>query len=380
MAGKSSNLGASASSSASTKMVKQQEKRKQRATRAGKAKKPRGTGTAVPGVVPLHRGASNNMATPAFPFPMAGVNGGAPLWSTAATLGAASRAAALTLSSLPATASANGPAAAPFAIAPATGLQPPPAGAAASNTAAAALALPAASAATAFSPPLVLAHAGAGGQLVPLPLQFVGYHPTCRASAVGLPAPVVGIPLAAALDKIENGALGRMLSALMPVCNPPLRQHQSKSGPPPPWWPTGSEDWWATELLAHLDTVAALMHAPVPVPFAPSYSLKKAQKVAVLVAIVKHLAPGFARVAAAVRHSGKLSVSETDMWHSALNNERAKCMRPMFIVLPQQQGGVGGGSASTDPSAAGSVVVHSGNAASDGCELQVATSECDGFV
>jgi ethylene-insensitive protein 3 len=165
-----------------------------------------------------------------------------------------------------------------------------------------------------------------------------------------------------------------MLSALMPVCNPPLRQHQSKSGPPPPWWPTGFEDWWATELLAHLDTVAALMGAPAPVPFAPSYSLKKAQKVAVLVAIVKHLAPDFACVAAAVRHSGKLSVSETDLWHSALNNELAKCMRPMFIVLPQQQGGVaiGGGSASTDPSAAGSVVVHSGNAASDGCELPVA--------
>ena len=50
-----------------------------------------------------------------------------------------------------------------------------------------------------------------------------------------------------------------------------------------------------------------------------------------------------------------------------------------ILSLPQQQGGVGGGSASTDPSAAGSVVVHSGNAASDGCELQVATLERDGF-
>ena len=123
----------------------------------------------------------------------------------------------------------------------------------------------------------------------------------------------------------------------MPVCNPPLRQgqHQSKTGPPPPWWPTGSEDWWTTELLEHLDLVAALSSAPVPVPFAPSYGLKKPQKVAVLVAIVKHLAPDFARIAAAVRHSGKLSISETDLWHSALNNERAKYTRLVFILLPQ---------------------------------------------
>ncbi|EES02452.2 hypothetical protein SORBI_3003G068700 [Sorghum bicolor] len=177
----------------------------------------------------------------------------------------------------------------------------------------------------------------------------------------------------------------------MPVCNPPLRQgqHQSKTGPPPPWWPTGSEDWWTTELLEHLDLVAALSSAPVPVPFAPSYGLKKPQKVAVLVAIVKHLAPDFARIAAAVRHSGKLSISETDLWHSALNNERAKYTRLVFILLPQQQqqggvggGGGGGGGVSTDPGAAGSVfAVHSGNAgASDGCELQVANLPAGGSV
>ena len=88
MAGQSSNLGASSSSTR-----KLEGKRKQSATRADKAKKPnvtaRPSGSSVP-VVPTNCPTSHAMAVA---FPMAGVNGAAPLWSTTAALGAATEAA-----------------------------------------------------------------------------------------------------------------------------------------------------------------------------------------------------------------------------------------------------------------------------------------------
>jgi hypothetical protein len=185
MAGQSSNLGASSS------MRKKEGKRKESATRAEKAKKPNVTarlsGSSVP-VVPSNRPTSHAMVVA---FPMAGVNGAALLWSTAAALGAASGAAAL---ALPAATGANGPAA--TATAP---------GAASIVTAAAAP--PASRFDNGVTVPLELLRA-AGGRDVPLPIRFVGYEVELP-SVGGAPAPAVGIPLAAALDKINGACSGR---------------------------------------------------------------------------------------------------------------------------------------------------------------------------
>ena len=151
MAGQSSNLGASSSSTR-----KLEGKRKQSATRADKAKKPnvtaRPSGSSVP-VVPTNCPTSHAMAVA---FPMAGVNGPAPLWSTAAALGAATGAAAAL--ALPAAAGANGLAAP-----------------AAASIVAAASAPPASRFDNGVTVPLALSRA-AGGRDVPRPIRVVGYE------------------------------------------------------------------------------------------------------------------------------------------------------------------------------------------------------------
>ncbi|OEL16638.1 hypothetical protein BAE44_0022342 [Dichanthelium oligosanthes] len=323
MASMSSNLGTSSSTSAR----KLEEKRKQDATRGEEAKKQRHShlnvtarpnGTAAVPVVPLHYVASNAMAVT---FPMAGVNGAALRWSTAAALGAASRAAAL---SLPVMAGGNGPAA-PFLLVPALGLEASP-------------------------------------QL------------SCP------PAPAFVMPLAMALDKIRDETLRRMLSAVMLACDPPIEQRQSWIGAPPPWWPTASESWWGSELVAYLGS----MENHTPVPFAPAYKLKKLQKVAVLVAIVKHHAPDFHRFSGKVKvmmDRAKLSDWETKLWNSAIKNEAARWKSagpvprtPVFLqILPQQPQPHGDGHRRQAPSGTTPTedAVPGGVGATEGCEQVV---------
>jgi hypothetical protein len=87
-----------------------------------------------------------------------------------------------------------------------------------------------------------------------------------------------------------------MLSALMPVCYPPLQPHESRSRVPPRWCPTASEHWWVPDVAGHLPRMLT------PVPFGPAKVLKKPHKVAVLVSIVKHLSSDFARITTVVRN------------------------------------------------------------------------------
>ncbi|KAL6639041.1 hypothetical protein ACP70R_022771 [Stipagrostis hirtigluma subsp. patula] len=301
----------------------QQEKRQRSATGGQHAKRPRRpsqrNGVAVP-AVPLHGAATN--AAMAVPFPIVGVNGAAARWSTAAALGAASRAAALPQ---PLMVGANG-AAVPLMLAPVPGLQAPDAP---SNAMAPA---PPTAGVNGVPAPLVLTCTA--GQLVPAPIQFFGYLSTAGGFS-GAPVPpappCAGMPLAAALARFPSTTLGRMLSALMPACHPPLRQHESRSGAPPQWWPTASERWWVPDVVAHLSS----MPLNAAVPFTAGGLLKKAQKIAVLVAIVKHLSPDFPRIATAVSRA-ELSDTEAALWNSGLQDEHAKCIRPVFILQLQQ--------------------------------------------
>ncbi|TVU39988.1 hypothetical protein EJB05_13433, partial [Eragrostis curvula] len=232
----------------------------------------------------------------AMAFPMVGVNGAAPRWTTAAALGASSRSAALPPPRMMAAANAPG-----AHVLRSLGAASAPQMAGVNNVA-----------------PLVTAHTA--GELVPLPVNFYGY----KSSAGGFPsmaAPAGGPPLAEALDSFLSTTLMRMLSALMPLCDPPLRNYERKIGAPPQWWPTASEPWWASEVAAHL------LGMPIgPVPFVAGKLLNKANKVAVLVAIVKHLSPDFARITAATSNC-LLFASEDALWNAALQNERANCMR-----------------------------------------------------
>ncbi|BAT00665.1 Os07g0223600 [Oryza sativa Japonica Group] len=151
-------------------------------------------------------------------------------------------------------------------------------------------------------------------------------------------APVAGggVPLAAALCRLRNGTLERMMREMAQECTPPLvARRDRKSGatppPPPPWWPTAEEPWWGTEVAAHLRG----RRMATPVPFASPRRLAKAEKVAVLVAVVRHVAPDFGRLAAAAGRS-RLTELESSIWESALRGERERryVVMPSFILLP----------------------------------------------
>ncbi|XP_034586782.1 protein ETHYLENE-INSENSITIVE 3-like 2 [Setaria viridis] len=109
-----------------------------------------------------------------------------------------------------------------------------------------------------------------------------------------------------------------MLSALMLSYDWPVGQRQGWTGAPPSWWPTAAEDWWVPEVVAHLNTMPA--HTPVP--------LKKVEKVAVLVVVMKHLSPDFDRISEKVEVSqnakAKLTAEQKNLWKSALENEAAR--------------------------------------------------------
>ena len=83
------------------------------------------------------------------------------------------------------------------------------------------------------------------------------------------------------LHDLEDITLGSLLSALMQLWIPPQRKFLLERGLPPPWWPTGEELWWGQEGISQ-------EHGPPP--YRP-HDLKKAWKVNVLVAVIKHISP-----------------------------------------------------------------------------------------
>lgn len=105
-----------------------------------------------------------------------------------------------------------------------------------------------------------------------------------------------GVPLAAALCRLRNGTLERMVREMAQECTPrwwrggtgraaPRRRRRRRGGL------TAEEPWWGTEVAAHLHG----RRMATRVPFASPRRLAKAEKVAVLVAVVRHVAPDFGR-------------------------------------------------------------------------------------
>ncbi|CAM8960653.1 unnamed protein product [Rhodiola kirilowii] len=120
------------------------------------------------------------------------------------------------------------------------------------------------------------------------------------------------------LQELQDTTLGSLLSALMQHCDPPQRRFPLEKGVPPPWWPTGKEEWWS-ELDMPKDQG--------PPPYKKPHDLKKAWKVGVLTAVIKHMSPDISKIRKLVRQSkclqDKMTAKESATWLAIINQEEA---------------------------------------------------------
>lgn len=119
------------------------------------------------------------------------------------------------------------------------------------------------------------------------------------------------------LQDLQDATLGSLLSSLMQHCNPPQRKYPLDKGVPPPWWPSGNEDWWIG---------LGLPLGQVP-PYKKPHDLKKSWKVGVLTAVIKHMSPDIAKIKRHVRQSkclqDKMTAKESVIWLGVLNREES---------------------------------------------------------
>ncbi|CAA0833537.1 Protein ETHYLENE INSENSITIVE 3 [Striga hermonthica] len=145
------------------------------------------------------------------------------------------------------------------------------------------------------------------------PAAIAKYHSTPGASEGSVP---VGAPTPHTLQDLQDTTLGSLLSALMQHCNPPQRRFPLEKGVPPPWWPTGKEEWWHQ-----------LGPQQGPPPYKKPHDLKKAWKVGVLTAVIKHMSPDIAKIRKLVRQSkclqDKMTAKESATWLAIVNREEA---------------------------------------------------------
>lgn len=120
------------------------------------------------------------------------------------------------------------------------------------------------------------------------------------------------------LQELQDTTLGSLLSALMQHCDPPQRRFPLEKGIAPPWWPTGNEEWWP-QLCMPKDQG--------PPPYKKPHDLKKAWKVSVLTAVIKHMSPDIAKIRKLVRQSkclqDKMTAKESATWLAIINQEES---------------------------------------------------------
>ncbi|GLT50535.1 hypothetical protein SLA2020_240170 [Shorea laevis] len=118
------------------------------------------------------------------------------------------------------------------------------------------------------------------------------------------------------LQELQDTTLGSLLSALMQHCDPPQRRFPLEKGVPPPWWPTGNEEWWPQ---------LGLPKDQGPPPYKKPHDLKKAWKVSVLTAVIKHMSPDITKIRKLVRQSkclqDKMTAKESATWLAIINQE-----------------------------------------------------------
>lgn len=120
------------------------------------------------------------------------------------------------------------------------------------------------------------------------------------------------------LQELQDTTLGSLLSALMQHCDPPQRRFPLEKGVPPPWWPSGNEEWWPQ---------LGLPKDQGPAPYKKPHDLKKAWKVGVLTAVIKHMFPDIAKIRKLVRQSkclqDKMTAKESATWLAIINQEES---------------------------------------------------------
>ncbi|KAF3324408.1 ETHYLENE INSENSITIVE 3-like 3 protein [Carex littledalei] len=123
------------------------------------------------------------------------------------------------------------------------------------------------------------------------------------------------------LMDLQDGTLGSLLSSLMQHCNPPQRKFPLEKGVPPPWWPTGTEDWWVG---------LGLPKGQIP-PYKKPHDLKKVWKVGVLTSVIRHMSPNFEKIRTRVRKSkclqDKMTAKESLIWLAVLSREERSVSR-----------------------------------------------------
>ncbi|XP_071724142.1 ETHYLENE INSENSITIVE 3-like 1 protein [Rutidosis leptorrhynchoides] len=124
-------------------------------------------------------------------------------------------------------------------------------------------------------------------------------------------------PMTHTLQELQDTTLGSLLSALMQHCDPPQRRFPLEKGVPPPWWPTGNEEWWP-----QLGLPKDQGNTP---PYKKPHDLKKAWKVGVLTAVIKHMSPNITKIRKLVRQSkclqDKMTAKESATWLAIINQE-----------------------------------------------------------
>ncbi|KAL6966394.1 hypothetical protein U1Q18_032175 [Sarracenia purpurea var. burkii] len=124
------------------------------------------------------------------------------------------------------------------------------------------------------------------------------------------------------LQDLQDATLGSLLSSLMQHCDPPQRKYPLEKGVPPPWWPTGNEEWWAK---------LGLSKGQNP-PYKKPHDLKKMWKVGVLTAVIKHMSPDFAKIRRLIRQSkclqDKMTAKESSIWLGVLCREESLIQQP----------------------------------------------------
>ncbi|XP_073040600.1 ETHYLENE INSENSITIVE 3-like 3 protein [Primulina eburnea] len=121
--------------------------------------------------------------------------------------------------------------------------------------------------------------------------------------------------LSGVLQDLQDSTLGSLLSSLMQHCDPPQRKYPLEKGVPPPWWPSGNEEWW--------------MRLGLPKGQTPSYrkphDLKKIWKVGVLTGVIKHMSPEIGKIRRLISRSkllqDKMTAKESLIWLSVLSRE-----------------------------------------------------------
>ena len=152
----------------------------------------------------------------------------------------------------------------------------------------------------------------------------IGFERTGPMALLSGAGPTAQSPSSAAsflhgLLDIQDSTLGSLLSALIQHCEPPQRSFPLERGLPPPWWPTGQEAWWGLqgENQAHQG----------PPPYRKPHDLKKAWKISLLSAVIKHLSPRFDQMRKLVWQSKRLqhrmSARDAETWSRVITQEEA---------------------------------------------------------